>query len=86
MKTKIKILVSVLALFLTIGGIVLASNATKCPVCEHKITLVCPYCGSVNVTHQHYTGTATTETGETIFVNGILATCSTCGFSWSVDI
>ncbi len=86
MKAKLKILVPVLALFLTVGGIVLAANAKKCPVCENHITFICPNCAKAIDGHEHYTGTATTETGETIFVNGILVTCPSCGYSWSADI
>lgn len=85
MKTKLKFLVPVLALFLTVGGIVLAANAEKCPVCEKKITLIYPNCAKAIDGHEHYTGTATTETGETIFVNGILVACPSCGYSWSID-
>lgn len=87
MKTKLKFLVPVLALFLTVGGIVLAANAEKCPVCEHKITILCPYCGlDLTENHEHYSGTVKTENGGTVYVNGVIATCPSCSYTVSLDI
>lgn len=87
MKIKLKFLVPVLALFLTVGGIVLAANAEKCPVCEGKITFLYPYCGlDITKKHEHYSGTVKTENGETVYVKGVLVKCPTCGYTVSVDI
>ena len=86
MKAKLKILVPVLALFLTVGGIVLAANAEKCPVCENNFAIICPICGlDISKNHEHYSGTVKTENGETVYVNGVVATCTSCGYTVSID-